>query len=101
MSLTADLLFNRFSFAPPVKVPKNKQEKAAQHPNHILANYKKRKEALARYKAVMGDEWWGPRRLGEKLGVDRNVPNKVMVRWHALDLVERRKVGTGYEWRMK
>ena len=101
MSLTADLLFNRFNFTAPVKVPKNKQEKAAQHPNHIRVNYKRRTEAIARYKAVMKDGWWGPRQLGEILGVDRNVPNKVLARWHKLDLVERRKVGSGYEWRIK
>ena len=101
MSLTADILFNNFSFPAPKIMKQTTQEKAARHPNRLRANYKKRKEALARYKAVMGDKWWGPRSLGEKLGVDRNVPNKVMVRWYALDLVERRKVGTGYEWRMK
>ena len=102
MSLTADLLFHNFPPPPSTpRTPKNKQEKAAQHPNHIRANYKRRTEAIARYKAVMGNDWWTPRQLGETLGIDRNVPNKVLARWHKLDLVDRRKVGSGYEWRIK
>lgn len=102
MSLTADLLFGNFPPPPPPPtIPKNKQQKAAMHPNSLRANHRKREEAIARYKAAMGDSWWTPAQLGEMLGVHRNVPNKVMVRWFANGIVDRRKLNTGYEWRMK
>ena len=102
MSLVASLLFNDFDFPPPPPLmPRNKQEKAALHPNSVAANNLKRERALSRYKAVMGDEWVKTFEIGRRLGASSGSLQRIMRGWYHAGLIERRDADKGYEWRMK
>jgi hypothetical protein len=95
------MLFNNFPPPPlPARKLENKQQKAAQHPNHIRANDKRRQRAVAKYKAAMGDEWVKTFEIGRRLGTQSGSLQYVLRTWLSIGLIERRKADKGYEWRM-
>ena len=100
MSLVSNLLFNNFP-PPPPRVPRSKQEKAAQHPNHIGANLKRRNEALARYRKAMNGEWLKTREIAERLNAKRSSVQCILAEWYRAGLIEQRDWSQGYEWRLK
>jgi hypothetical protein len=57
-------------------------------------------KALARYKAVMGDEWVKSMEIMRRLGTQSGSLQRILNGWHRTGLVERRAADKGYEWRM-
>ena len=102
MSLVSNLLFNNFPPPPPrvPAAPLSKQEKAAQHPNHIGANLKRRNEALARYRKAMNGEWLKTREIAERLNAKRSSVQCILAEWYRAGLIEQRDWSQGYEWRL-
>jgi predicted transcriptional regulator len=60
----------------------------------------RREQALARYKAVMGDEWVKTFEIGRRLNAASGSLQKILRGWHHAGLVERRKADKGFEWRL-
>jgi hypothetical protein len=81
---------------PQVRVPDAPPRKRAKSPNH-----KTTLKALARYKAVMGDDWIKTFEIKRRLGAQNGSLQKTLRDWYASGFVERRQADKGYEWRMK
>lgn len=94
----------REKFVPP---PKAKQPNKVRARNCKAANEARHEQAVARYKAVMGDEWVKTSTIEARLGVGRTFCTGTLNHYLDLELIERRPVGEtyirrrGYEWRWK
>ena len=73
------------------------------------ANIAKREQAIARYKAVMRDEWTPTRTIETRLGMERSSCLGNLNKWESMGLIVSRKAGEpgkwnrakGYEWRWR
>lgn len=76
-------------------------------PKHVNANRAKHEKTIAKYKAVMRDNWLPTVVIEERLGMGRGTVLPVLSKWEKRGIVERRPVGenfnrrSGYEWRFK
>lgn len=73
------------------------------------ANVARHAQTLAKYRAVMGDEWVTTRNIDARLGYARTSCWDCLATWEKAGIIERRKVGgnanwnrrKGFEWRLK
>ena len=69
------------------------------------ANDARRTQALARYRAAMGEGWVKKIEIDSRLGLSRSSSDVCLNKWKKMGLVECRPVGgeyancRGYEWR--
>ena len=63
-------------------------------------NQTRHQKCVERYRTFMGDRWVTTREVDDWLGWKRG-GGEVLNRWRALGIVECRRAGRGYEWRMK
>ena len=85
--------------------PPPPQKKQTHKRSMTAANKAKHEQAIARYKAAIGDEWVTTHTIESRLGMSRSTCNKTLHGYVDLGVLERRKVGSqwnrnkGYEWR--
>lgn len=105
MNYLVDMLMGKVAPPKPVEAPKGKGNP---HPDNGRANAAKRKQALDRYRAAIGEGWTRTQTIDSRLGRGRSCSLKQLTLYYNLGIIDRRPLGdkpynrtTGYEWRWK
>lgn len=89
----------------PVERPEPKARSGNPKPDHVNANSAKSQYAIAKYKAVMTEEWTPTNVIERRLGATRGVCFKTLTKWESSGLLVRRPAGgvfnrrMGWEWK--
>jgi hypothetical protein len=93
MSFVANMLLGTLPTVTPPKPAPRERTKSVGHKATV--------KALARYRAVMGNEWVKSMEIMRRLGTHSGSLQRTLNKWYRAGLIERRKADKGYEWRMK
>lgn len=71
------------------------------NPKPVQASESHHAKTIARYRAVMGDDWLATKDIENRLGVGRSCITDTLLAWLAKGIVERRKPCPDREWNRK